>query len=85
MKNKTKYDMHHFKFIAEGLKNWDEIIKVCELQLELVKELKKFGCKIHEAVDNGYLFYDIPQGKVKEYCKKFDTTEENLDCFNEED
>jgi len=83
MKNKTEYDSHHFKWIAEGLKKWDDIIEVAQWQLEHLKALKEFGCKIVQEVDNGHLSYAIPTDKVKEYCKKFEVDEDNLDPIEE--
>jgi hypothetical protein len=68
-KPKYYYDTHYFKFMADGCKNYKEIVKALEYQTDFVKDLEKIGCKMSEPVDGGFLHLEIPVAKAKEYCE----------------
>jgi len=78
-------DWFHFKWVCEGLKKWDDVIKSLEVQLKCIKKAKLLGCKILQKVDNGHLLISVPANKIKEYCKYFGMKEEDLFFYLEEE
>lgn len=84
-KQKIASDTHYFKFMAEGCKTFDEILKALDSQKSIIRFLKKLECKMEQEVDNGFLMYIVPKKSIKQYCKEFGMVEEDLYPCDEEE
>jgi hypothetical protein len=83
--NKVYQGSDYLKFIAEGAKSFDEVIKCLEDEISYLHKLRNFWLTLQEPVDNGHLFWEIPGNIVNNYCKHFKCKKEDLYCLDEEE
>jgi nitrogenase subunit NifH len=76
-------DYIRFKWLADGCKTWDDIVIALSNKSDDIKYLKNIGSKIIQNEDD-YLYFDIPEDKIKEYCKRFGMKEEDLHTDDEQ-
>ena len=71
-----EYEHVVFKWVADGAKTWDEVVKKLKSEIIFIEELRDAGCEMHEEVNNGYLSYSIPEEKRAMFREKWQVDEE---------
>lgn len=71
-----EYEHVVFKWVADGAKTWDEVVKKLRNEITFIEELRDAGCEMHEEVNNGYLSYSIPEEKREMFREKWQVVEE---------
>jgi hypothetical protein len=70
-------NVHWYRGLADGCKDFDEVVEKLERQKERALKLKEIGCKIKCSHDD-YIVVSIPESAVENYCGVIDVTPDEL-------